>query len=54
MDSHFRRSVRRDRAARRGVSLIEGMTASVVLLIGLVMSRTKTLVWASANARRAL
>ncbi|MFL5355161.1 hypothetical protein [Archangium sp.] len=35
MDSTTRR-VRRNRAARRGVSLIEGMTASVVLLIALV------------------
>lgn len=35
MDSNTRR-VRRNRAARRGVSLIEGMTASVVLLIALV------------------
>ena len=36
MDSTSRRPVRRNRAAPRGVSLIEGMTASVVLLIGLV------------------
>jgi hypothetical protein len=36
MDSSSRRRVRRNRAASRGVSLIEGMTASVVLLIGLV------------------
>ncbi|MCY1080582.1 type IV pilus modification PilV family protein [Archangium lansingense] len=36
MDSISRRLVRRNRAAQRGVSLIEGMTASVVLLIGLV------------------
>ncbi|WP_375771845.1 hypothetical protein NR798_13430 [Archangium gephyra] len=36
MDSTSRRPVRRNRAARRGVSLIEGMTASMVLLIGLV------------------
>lgn len=35
MDSITRR-VRRNRAAPRGVSLIEGMTASVVLLIALV------------------
>lgn len=36
MDSISRRRVRRNRAAQRGVSLIEGMTASVVLLIGLM------------------
>ncbi len=36
MDSTSRRSVRRNRNARRGVSLSEGMTASVVLLIGMV------------------
>ena len=36
MDSTSRRLVRRNRSTRRGVSLIEGMTASVVLLIGLV------------------
>lgn len=36
MDSTSRRPVRRTRAAPRGVSLIEGMIASVVLLIGLV------------------
>jgi hypothetical protein len=36
MDSTSRRPVRRNRAARRGVSLIEGMTASVVLLVGMV------------------
>lgn len=36
MDSSSRRRVRRNRAAPRGVSLIEGMTASVVLLIGLM------------------
>lgn len=36
MDSTSRRPVRRARTAPRGVSLIEGMTASVVLLIGLV------------------
>jgi Tfp pilus assembly protein PilW len=35
VDSTTRR-VRRNRAAQRGVSLIEGMTASVVLLIALV------------------
>ena len=36
MDSTSRHPVRRTRTAPRGVSLIEGMTASVVLLIGLV------------------
>jgi len=36
VDSSSRRRVRRNRAASRGVSLIEGMTSSVVLLIGLV------------------
>ncbi|HYO59485.1 hypothetical protein [Archangium sp.] len=36
MDSISRRRVRHNRAAPRGVSLIEGMTASVVLLIGLM------------------
>lgn len=36
MDSTSRRLVRRNRSTPRGVSLIEGMTASVVLLIGLV------------------
>lgn len=36
MDSSSRRRARRNRAASRGVSLIEGMTSSVVLLIGLV------------------
>ncbi|HYO74808.1 MAG TPA: hypothetical protein VEU33_52930 [Archangium sp.] len=36
MDSTSCRPVRRNRTARRGVSLIEGMTASVVLLIGMV------------------
>ncbi|QRN94844.1 prepilin cleavage protein [Archangium violaceum] len=36
MDSTSRRRVRSPRAAQRGVSLIEGMTASVVLLIGLM------------------
>jgi hypothetical protein len=36
VDSTSHRRIRRQRAAQRGVSLIEGMTASVVLLIGLV------------------
>jgi hypothetical protein len=36
VDSTSRRPVRRNRSTPRGVSLIEGMTASVVLLIGLV------------------
>jgi hypothetical protein len=36
VDSISRRRVRRNRAASRGVSLIEGMTAAVVLLIGLM------------------
>jgi hypothetical protein len=36
VDSTYHRRVRRTRATQRGVSLIEGMTASVVLLIGLM------------------
>ncbi len=36
MDATSRRRVRNIRGAQRGVSLIEGMTASVVLLIGLM------------------
>lgn len=36
VDSPHHRRVRRNRATQRGVSLIEGMTASVVLLIGLM------------------
>jgi Tfp pilus assembly protein PilW len=36
VDSTPHRRVRRNRARQRGVSLIEGMTASVVLLIGLM------------------